>query len=314
MAMKFTARLVRLFIHQYKIKLFCLVSALFFWFYITLESQFEYTASVPLRVVNPPDGWMLLEPLPSSVSVLFKGSGRSYVSFRFGERMLDVDMRNIRNNARIPLTADMIKNLPSGVRVMSVLSPEEITVRWDRLAEKKVPVVPRIEAIPEDGYTLVGEIRLDPDSILIVGPQSILDSISAVQTEARVLTGLIREIQDKVPLEPVSGGVLHFSERSVRFQTDVQRIGERWMRGIPVRPVNVPEGSQAAVVPSSLSIKLQGGADLLSRIKPEDIQATIDYSERSRYQGKQLPALIRIPRDVTFSEVDPRYFQLAVKP
>jgi hypothetical protein len=312
--MKFTARLVRLFIHQYKIKLFCLFSALFFWFYITLESQFEYTATVRLRVVNPPAGWMLLEPLPSGVSVIFKGTGRSFVSFRFRERMLDVDMRNIRNNARIPLTVDMIKNLPSGVRVMSILSPEEITVRWDRLAEKMVPVVPRIEAIPEDGYTLVGEIRLEPDSIRIFGPESILDSISSVQTEARVLKGLIKEIQDKVPLEPVSGEVLRFSARSVRFQTDVQRIGERWMRGIPVRAVNVPEGSHAAVVPASLSIKLQGGADLLSRIKPEDIQATVNFAERNRYPGKQLPALIRIPRDVTFSEVDPRYFQLAVKP
>jgi hypothetical protein len=312
--MKFTSRLVRLFIHQYKIKLFCLFSALFFWFYITLESQFEYTAAVPLRVVNPPAGWMLLEPLPSSVSVIFKGSGRSFVSFRFSEKTLDVDMRNIRNNSRIPLTADMIKNLPSGVRVMSILSPEEITVRWDRLAEKTVPVVPRIEAIPEDGYTQVGEIRLDPDSIRILGPESILDSISSVQTEARVLKGLIKEIQDKVPLEPLSGEVLHFSDRSVRFLADVQRIGERWMRDIPVRAVNAPEGSQAAVVPASLSIKLQGGADLLSRIKPEDILATVNFAERNRYPGKKLPALIRIPRDVTFSEVDPRYFELSVKP
>ena len=70
--MKFTALLYRLFIHQYKIKLFCLLSALFFWFYISLDSQFEYTADVPLRVINPPEGWMLLEPLPPKVNVLLR--------------------------------------------------------------------------------------------------------------------------------------------------------------------------------------------------------------------------------------------------
>jgi YbbR domain-containing protein len=312
--MKFTNLLYRLFIHQYKIKLFCLISALFFWFYISLESQFEYTAAVHLRVVNPPEGWMLLEPLPPSVMVAFRGSGRSFVSFRFRERILDVDMRNIRNNARIPLTADMIKNLPTGVRVMSVLSPEEITVRWDRLAEKRVPVVSRIELTPADGYTLVGDVRLEPDSIRIIGPQSIIDSISAVQTEKRILQGLIQEVEDKVPLEPVPDEVLHFSSRTVRFKTDVQRIGERWMRGIAVRAVNVPEGIQATAVPSALSLKIQGGADLLAQIKPEDIQATVNFADRDRYSGKRLPALIRIPKDVAFSEVEPRYFELTVKP
>jgi hypothetical protein len=313
--MKFTALLYRLFIHQYKIKLFCLLSALFFWFYISLDSQFEYTADVPLRVINPPEGWMLLEPLPPRVNVLFKGSGRSFASFRFRERILEVEMRNTRNNVRVPLTADMIKNLPPGVRVMSILSPEQVTVRWDRLAEKRVRVISRIELTPADGYTLVGDIRIEPDTIKISGPQSIIDSISTVQTEKRRLEGLIKEIQDKVPLEPGSpGNVLRFSARTVRFQADVQRIGERWMKGIPVSVVNVPEGTQAAVTPRTLSLRIQGGADLLAQMQPEDILVTVKFSELQGRSGKRLSALIRTPKDVSFSEVEPRYFELTVKP
>jgi YbbR domain-containing protein len=313
--MKFTAFLYRLFIHQYKIKLFCLLSALFFWFYISLDSQFEYTADVPLRVINPPEGWMLLQPLPPSVTVLFRGSGRSFASFRFREKILEVEMRNTRNNASVPLTGDMIKNLPQGVRVVSIVSPEQVTVRWDRLAEKHVPVLPRIELIPADGYTLVGDIRIEPDTIRLAGPQSIIDSISAVQTERRRFEGLIKEIQDKVPLESGSPGiVLKFSARTVRFEADVQRIGERWMKGIPVSVVNVPEGSQAAVTPGTLSLKIQGGADLLAQMQPEDILATVNFSDLRRRSGKRLPALIRTPKDVSFFEVEPAYFELTVKP
>ena len=76
-------------------------------------------------------------------------------------------MRNTRNNVRLPLTADMIKNLPTDVRVMSVLSPDQVMVRWDRLAEKRVPVLSRIELIPADGYTLVGDVRIEPDTVQI---------------------------------------------------------------------------------------------------------------------------------------------------
>jgi YbbR domain-containing protein len=313
--MKLTAFLYRLFIHQYKIKLFCLISALFFWFYISLDSQFEYTANVPLRVINPPEGWMLLEPLPPSVNVLFRGTGRSFVSFRFRERILEVEMRNTRNNVRVPLTADMIKNLPPGVRVVSILSPEQVTARWDRLAEKRVPVLSRIDMTPADGYTLVGDVRIEPDSIVITGPQSIIDSISTVQTVRRRFEGLIKEIEDKVPIEyGVSDKLLRFSVRAVRFQADVQRIGERWMKGIPVNLVNVPEKTRAEVIPGTLSLKIQGGADLLAQLQPEDIVATVDFSDFRHRSGKRLAALIRIPRDVSFSDVEPRYFELTVKP
>jgi YbbR domain-containing protein len=313
--MKFTAILYRLFIHQYKIKLFCLFSALFFWFYISLDSQYEYAADVPLRVINPPEGWMLLEPLPPMVNVLFRGTGRSFVSFRFRERILEVEMRNTRNNVRMPLTADMIKNLPPGVRVVSILSPELVTVRWDRLAEKRVPVLSRIELTPADGYTLVGDVRIEPDSIQITGPQSIIDSISTVQTENRRLEGLIKEIQDKVPIEPgFSDKMLRFSVKTVRFLANVERIGERWMKGIPVNVVNVPEKIQAVVTPSTLSLKIQGGADLLARMQPEDVVATVNFSDLRRRHGNRLPALIRTPKDVSFSEVEPRYFELTAKP
>jgi hypothetical protein len=41
---------------------------------------------------------------------------------------------------------------------------------------------------------------------------------------------------------------------------------------------------------------------------------TVKFSDLQRRSGKRLPALIRTPKDVSFSEVDPRYFELTVKP
>jgi YbbR domain-containing protein len=311
-AMKPTIFLYRIFVHHYKIKLFCLISALFFWFYIAIESQFEYTTDVSLRLINQPQGWILMEPLPRAVKVRFKGTGRSYISFRFRDRKLEVDVRNVQNNTRIPLVADMVKDLPPGVRVLAVSEPEAITVRWDRLAEKKVPVLPLLELVPADGYTVVGDVQLEPDSVLITGPQSMADSIFDVRTESRNYAGLNREFGDKLQLVLVLTDVLKYSAKIVKFRIEVQRIGERVIDAVPIRAIHVPEGVHASVFPPTLSLKLQGGVDVLAQLKKEDVSATVDYQNLNRYSSKRIPAMIQIPKDAAFTEVEPKYFELVV--
>lgn len=304
----------RFFIHNYKIKLFCLLSALFFWFYISLENAYEFTVDVPVRVEHAPPGWILLHPLPSQVRVLFKGTGRQFVSYRFRERRLELDLRKVPNNTAVRLDPDMIKDLPSGIRVISILQPETVDVKWDRLAERRVPVRSRLEFIPADGFTLVGDVRFDPDTVRISGPQSVVDSTQEVWTEAQSFTGLIKEVRDRAPLVLDPETRMRVSSGSVRFSVDVQRIGERTLDGIPVTVANGPEGRRLAVTPAVLSLKVQGGVGLLSGLTSGDIQAVVDYRARERYGSKRLPARIQIPRDITFSEVSPQYFEVTELP
>ncbi|MDM7926179.1 MAG: CdaR family protein [bacterium] len=306
--------LTRFFVHNYKIKLFCLLSALFFWFYISLENAYEFTVDVPVRVEHAPPGWILLHPLPAEVRVLFKGTGRQFVSYRFRERRLELDLRKVPNNTAVRLDPDMIKDLPAGIRVLSILQPETVDVKWDRLAERRVPVRSRLEFLPADGFTAVGDVRFDPDTVLISGPQSVVDSTQEVWTEARSFAGLVKEVRDRVPLAVDPLTRVRVSSGSVRFAADVQRIGERMIEGIPVTVINGPEDRRLTVTPATLALRVQGGVGLLGGLTSGDIQAIVDYRARERYGPKRLPARILIPRDVTFSEVIPQYFEVSEQP
>jgi hypothetical protein len=67
-------------------------------------------------------------------------------------------------------------------------------------------------------------------------------------------------------------------------------------------------------VPATLSLKVLGGVGLLGELTSGDIQAVVDYRARERYGPKRIPARIQIPRDVSFSEVSPQYFEVAEQP
>ena len=76
--------------------------------------------------------------------------------------------------------------------------------------------------------------------------------------------------------------------------------------------INVPRGIKVSVIPTSLSIRLQGGVEVLKKVDKNKIQATINYY-RNRNKGNRIPATIQVPKDISFSDVKPQKFELLVE-
>jgi hypothetical protein len=194
-----------------------------------------------------------------------------------------------------------------------VTQPETIFVRWDRLAARRVPVSAPLTFNPSDGYVSVGGVRLEPDSVRVTGPASIVDTIGAVFTEARVFGALVKPLHGKALLMPPPAAMVSYSEETVRFRIDVQRLGEKEIRGVPIVLTNVPEGFTAEVAPPELSLKVQGGVDVLASLGIEDVSATIDVKAAGALPRRSVAATIRIPGDAVFSDVEPKVFELTVR-
>jgi len=310
----------RLYFHQRwfynsKAKIFSLLTALFLWFYVVTDNQFDHTVDIPLKIVNMPKGWILTHPVPSKVKVLFRGSGKNLLSLTYRDKFIELNLRQSPRTRRLPITVNMIKGIPSGNTIIPirVIEPESVTVRLDRFVVRKVPIRPEIQLVTLDGYTQVGSLVLQPDSVIVSGPRSLVSAISEIPTEKREYKNVLKEIQGKISLRPPEVPTLHYSFNSVQFRADVQRIGERVFKDIPIKVTHVPSNLKVSVLPSTLSIKLQGGVKLLARLKKENIVATIDFRSRYRYKGGKIPAMISLPEGINFSDVKPQFFELVVE-
>lgn len=305
----------RRWLQNYKVKLFSLLSAFFLWVFVVTDNRFDHTLSIPLRLINKPKGWILTQPIPSRVKVRFRGLGKDLFGFHFRDKRIELDLHQIRRTAKLPITVEMIKGIPVGMTIVPVriVEPDSITIQLDRFAEKKVSIRPDFTLVPFDGYIQIGDIVFEPDSIIVRGPESLVNTIDEVSTERKEYRNLLKEIRGKVHLTLPPWETLHYSLNTVRFRVDIQRIGERMITEIPVEVTHVPRGVKVTVVPSTLSLKVQGGVNVLSKLKKEEIVATIDFGSRYRYRGKRLPATIQLPRDVNFSDVKPQFFELIVE-
>ncbi len=298
---------------HFKIKCFSLLCALIIWFFISTEKYYEYTLGVSLNLINQPTEMVLKDPVPSHVKVNFGGSGKELINLGFRNKYIEIDLDEIRTTASLPITVNMITGIPTDIVPLDIVEPDTIHLTLERLAEKKAPIHSHITLIPLDGYIHVGSIVIDPDSINIWGPESLVNSIDTIYTQAKEYRNVIKEIQESIDLIPSSFETVHYSLNTVRFTADIQRIGEKIISDIPIQVTNAPQNVNVIVVPSTLSLRVQGGVKVLSNVNKEDIIAQINYLSRNRYERTQIPATIDVPPDISFSDVRPPFFELIVE-
>ena len=306
---------LRKWLTNYKAKLFSLIFALLLWFFVVTDNHFDHTTTVAVRLINQPEGWILKKEIPSRITVLFRGSGKELLAFASRDKEIELDLRESARPRTFRLTVEMITDIPPEMAItpIRIIGTDSVHVELDRFAQKRVRVTPQMTIGPKDGYTMVGAVLLEPDSILVSGPRSVVDTVNQVNVFHREFAGLIKPISGKINFPPPDPSTIEYSESIVRFTVDIQRLGEKSVADIPVEVINIPRGFTVKVVPATFSLRLQGGVELLSRITSEDIAATIDYRSRARYRGKRIPATIVVPADIEFSNARPKDFELIVE-
>ncbi len=302
-------------LQNFKIKLYTIFIALFLWFYVATNNEFDYILNLPVRVVNKPSGWVFASPIPSHVRVKFRGRGKEILGLIIKRKNIELNLNNTKKNTTFQITKEMIKDLPpgSGLVPLKIIEPEYITVRLDTSIERKVPVRADIELSVMDGYIQVGPVYLDPDSIYITGPMLQVNKINEIKTKKKVLRNLVKEIRGRVSIIKPPYQAVHYSYNTINFRADVQRIGEKVVSNIPIRVINIPgKVKNIKVIPSTLRLTLYGGVNVLKDIRAEDIEAVIDYKSK-RYQEKRFKAAINLPEDIFFKNVNPQFFRVIIE-
>ena len=132
---------------------------------------------------------------------MLKGKGRdlfkSYIFKKFSGFKLVLDLEGISQEYEFILNDYFEKNprkvvLPSSYRLtfVEVIYPNRIKISLDEIMEKTVPVNSNFEISLADGYTQVGEVKLIPDSVIIVGPKAELNYIKKIHTINDTLSDL----------------------------------------------------------------------------------------------------------------------------
>jgi diadenylate cyclase len=179
-------------------KLFSIVVAAGFWW--ALAGQTEVSTSVPtaVRYHNVPADLELDSDQIERLFLKVRGPATRLSPSSLSQTALVLDLRNAdKPGEQTFAITDSNLTLPPGVTLVRVV-PSQVRVRLERRMTKDVPVEARFEGPPPAGYR-VSHQEMSPARLRIVGPESALEQIAAVQTDPVDLSSKLASAEFRVP-------------------------------------------------------------------------------------------------------------------
>jgi hypothetical protein len=232
-----------------------------------------------IKVVNPPSGYDCGITNPDKISVKLKAKGWQLLTLGLGPQnkylvSADKDSGKISVD---PLNEMNENNWLSAGLSITEISPRQVSFNVEKLKFKRLKIEAETDISFSDEYGLATPIRIYPDSILVSGPSSILDTISIIKTKLVKLSSLDNKVKIISEIEEPRGFKLEINRAELTF--DIQRIVEKTFENIIVNLVGLPDDRDVVLIPNTINCSLRGGINIIGKINPNVINATIDYRE-----------------------------------
>ncbi len=200
-------------------------------------------------------------------------------------------------------------------------STDRVKVNVVVYATKEVPVEFEIVGEPARGYAATGEIEMDYPTVMVTGPDALLNNISSIVIPADIvdITDISQDLEMTVNLRRYLSSGLNFADKefdgNVQIKVDIEKLIEESLEITPrdVEIINKPTGMivedlEETKIPD---LHIRGLEKDVSAVEVKDLNGTIDVMAWMEAQGievltsgtYQLPVTFEFPDNVTQKDV-----------
>jgi len=289
--------------HNLGLKIASLVAAIVLFSVVRGAEDAQRSVFVDVVALLPPpnSGKMLVSELPDQVRLTLKGS-RSQINAIRPENIPPVQIDLTDTDLRYYYFADDEFDVPAGVTITQ-FGPTSIALDWAQRVERPLPVQPRLVGQPPDGLVLGEPARAEPAEVTVIGPDTEVADLRAVQTEPIDLSQVTRgENPLAAALVRPPPHTRYQGDPTVTVVLDVVRdLAERTLGGLEVDVVG-----PGSVQPARVSVVLRGAPVAVEAVVPATLRATADVTELDPAGGGTVPVLIQgLPEGVEAASVEP---------
>ena len=320
--MKFGKAISLIFREKFSFSFGAFLLATLLWIFVVSDNEYTMLLDFPIEARNLNVQKAHKREVPSTASVLIRGTGRdlvkSFLLKKIAGFKLVLDLEGISQEYEFYLNEyfekypqKVVLPLNYNVSFVEVVHPNRIKISLDEYILKNVPVALNLVVNPAPGYVQIGETLITPSQIEIAGPEKELALINHVENVPDTLNGLTLSYRNSMELNSF-GGLVEYSHNFVEINIDIQNISERIIADIPVKIINVPKKIRVFPSPQTISLTVIGGYGRIALLNSEDIDIIIDFkmwnSQKQFYEPKVI-----LPEDVLeWKDLSPKNLEIAV--
>ena len=300
-------------IENWPAKVLSIALALILFTFNRLNTLTTRLLSVPLKVETS-SMMIAASAYPQNIRVTLRGEDDSIMSIVDSDIEAFVDLTRYESGGVYSAPVQIRrKGSALGIEPLEIaVNPLEISVRLDRRISKLIPLTAAIRGRVAEGFDLVS-FSLNPAEIVVVGPLSLLETVSEIQTEPIDLDGrnsnfnMETGIANPNPLFVVRGsGVADFSG----FISP--SVSVRSIESIPIVLIGLDPDFEADMGGRTGSIRIEGAQSEIDQFQPHPGFFTVDCTGITGPGTYSLPVKADLPAVFSLLRQEPENVSLTV--
>lgn len=302
--------------------LFFLFISSLFWLLNELNKDAVSDIKFPVRYLNLIDDKVLVNDLPSILIIRIQASGYTLLKYKLSTKLvpLTLDMKSYvfrqkKNSSEFfLLTSDLHgrfeRRFSDEMKILEIL-PDTLNFRFDEMVHKKLPVIPNISYSLARQYLLIDKISTYPDSIVVSGPASILDTLKGISTVYKSYNDLKSSVSEQVDL--TTPPKVLFSHEQVELSIPVEQFTEASFK-VPIRAGNLPDSLILRTFPNQVTLTCVSGLGTYDNISSDLFWVEVDYESIQSTTGNKLKVHVEsYPEFVQSVRIHPTYVDFIIE-
>jgi hypothetical protein len=267
--------------------LFFVLIAIFFWLMIALTKNYTSSINYPVVYVNLPEDKVVVNELPQHLRLEVLSTGFKLIEYhlRFRKDPVIIDYQGDFAKRSSEDGTEMLINTSSLVNMIDPqigsdldvidIRPRVIHLYFSERISKLIPVRPDFEFTIARQHQLSDTITIQPDSVIISGPATLINNYAFVETEKLVLNDLQEDYSQLVPLKTIETTDITLEPNQVRVFINIEKFTEG-QQEIPLETINLNPEYTIRLIPDKIKIKYLVVLSRYEGITPEMFRAVVD--------------------------------------
>lgn len=300
---------------RYHIIIGSMLFAVLMWISVTLGDEYQISIQIPLIVENVPEGKALKGHVPKTLTTTIRGTGWRLASLLLsGKPRCILNISALAGSNIIVTKRDLINTISvsSGIQPIDV-SLDTLVFDLERYTERTVRILPNIVLECREGFGVVGEITVKPESIVVGGAESVVHSIQGWRTERRSFSDVRESFTTEIPLEDPTDYSFFLFRKTVQLTVHVAAFADKIFSGVMVEVVSVPPNREIIFIPPRVDIVVWGGIDQLAALSISDFRLSVDYQTLLTDTTGYVQPRIEFPSGIRILATRPERLQYIIR-
>jgi len=280
-----------------KVFIFFLLLSTLAWSLSNLSRLYVSNTAFTIKYSNSLNGYLLSDTPKKKIEVRLKAVGFQFIAFQLREKFVALDISKTMtdgSNFFIPpeVYKKQIRNqLPESMEVIE-METDTIFLDFAELIVKEVSVITDIKISLPKNYTLDEKIGIDPETVLLKGPKSEIDTILSINAAPLEIKGVTTDFSFKRKLQvPAALKNTSVSPKDITVSGIAYKFSEKLIQ-VPITILNIPKNINVRTFPNEINILSQGDITLLKKLTEKDFTVEADYAKITGDTGNKLRVVL----------------------